>query len=332
MKGKDLIARATAYGKEYGTGRLVRKTLEHEKIRKAEAGYERWLSAHLPSQGKNWSGREKKVKIRRRTADLRAGAHIPDAGTVSAGNDRICVAAELSASGALSGGRQRRRYGGGNCDPGICRKGCPGAVRPLPANGGISGNTNAALQMAEGEFVCLLDHDDLLAPDALYELAAVLRKDPALDAVYSDEDKVDFEGKQHFQPHFKPDFNLDLLRSNNYICHLFCVRTVLARKTGGFRRAYDGAQDYDFILRCTELAGKIGHVSRILYHWRCLPASTAANPDSKTLRLRGRETGHRSPSGTVSCAGAGGLHRQSGLLPGAVCAAEDTPGAGRHSG
>ena len=151
----------------------------------------------------------------------------------------------------------------------------------LPANGGISGNTNAALQMAEGEFVCLLDHDDLLAPDALYELAAVLRKDPALDAVYSDEDKVDFEGKQHFQPHFKPDFNLDLLRSNNYICHLFCVRTVLARKTGGFRRAYDGAQDYDFILRCTELAGKIGHVSRILYHWRCHPASTAANPDSK---------------------------------------------------
>lgn len=280
MKGKDLIARATAYGKEYGTGRLVRKTLEHEKIRKAEAGYERWLSAHLPSQGKlerqrkeseNQGGPLLSVLVPiYRTPERFLREMIESVLQQSYPHLELCLADGSGDDTAAE--TVIREY---------AEKDARVRYAHLPANGGISGNTNAALQMAEGEFVCLLDHDDRLAPDALYELAAVLRKDPALDAVYSDEDKVDFEGKQHFQPHFKPDFNLDLLRSNNYICHLFCVRTVLARKTGGFRRAYDGAQDYDFILRCTELAGKIGHVSRILYHWRCHPASTAANPDSK---------------------------------------------------
>lgn len=135
--------------------------------------------------------------------------------------------------------------------------------------------------MAGGDFVCLLDHDDLLAPDALYELNRMLERHPGMDVVYTDEDKVDFEGGKHFQPHFKPDFNLDLLRSNNYICHLFCVRRTLAQRAGGFCREYDGAQDYDFILRCAELAEEIGHVARILYHWRCHAASTAANPGSK---------------------------------------------------
>lgn len=280
MKGKDLIARAAAYGKEYGAGRLVRKTLEHEKIRKAEAGYERWLSAHLPSQGK-WERQRKESEAQDgpmisvlvpiyRTPERFLREMIESVLHQSYPHLELCLADGSGDDTAAEAVIQeyvkdddRVRY------------------EKLPANGGISGNTNAALQMARGEFVCLLDHDDLLTADALYELAEALRKNPALDAVYSDEDKVDFEGKQHFQPHFKPDFNLDLLRSNNYICHLFCVRTVLARKTGGFRRAYDGAQDYDFILRCTELAGKIGHVPRILYHWRCHPASTAANPDSK---------------------------------------------------
>lgn len=151
----------------------------------------------------------------------------------------------------------------------------------LTENRGIAGNTNAALEMAQGEFVGLLDHDDLLAPNALYEVVRALEKDRELDAVYTDEDKVTTELDEHFQPHLKPDFNLDLLRSNNYICHFFVVRRSIVEKTGGFRQEFDGAQDHDFIFRCVETAGKVGHVPEILYHWRTHKASTADNPASK---------------------------------------------------
>lgn len=154
-------------------------------------------------------------------------------------------------------------------------------VRELEENLGIAGNTNAALEMTEGEFAGILDHDDLLAPNALYEIAQALEKDPSLDAVYTDEDKVTTDLSEHFQPHLKPDFNLDLLRSNNYICHFFVVRRSVMDKVGGFRQEFDGAQDHDFIFRCVEEAGKVGHVPEILYHWRTHKASTADNPASK---------------------------------------------------
>ncbi|GAB6105278.1 glycosyltransferase family 2 protein [Blautia glucerasea] len=154
-------------------------------------------------------------------------------------------------------------------------------VSELTENKGIAGNTNAALEMAEGEFVGLLDHDDLLAPNALYEVVRALEADRELDAVYTDEDKVTTELDEHFQPHLKPDFNLDLLRSNNYICHFFVVRRSVVKKAGGFRQEFDGAQDHDFIFRCVETARKVGHISEILYHWRTHKASTADNPASK---------------------------------------------------
>lgn len=154
-------------------------------------------------------------------------------------------------------------------------------VKNLEENLGIAGNTNEALEMARGEFVGLLDHDDLLAPQALFRIAEALTADPQADAVYTDEDKVTTDLSEHFQPHFKPDFNLDLLRSNNYITHFFVVRTRLAREAGGFRREFDGAQDYDFIFRCTEEAKKVLHVPEVLYHWRTHKASTADNPASK---------------------------------------------------
>ena len=155
-------------------------------------------------------------------------------------------------------------------------------VRDLGENLGIAGNTNAALTMASGEFVGLLDHDDLLAPNALYEIVKKLNEDRELDAVYTDEDKVTTDLSEHFQPHLKPDFNLDLLRSNNYICHFFVVRKTIVDKVGGFRQEFDGAQDHDFIFRCVEEAsGRVGHVPEIVYHWRTHKASTADNPASK---------------------------------------------------
>ena len=151
----------------------------------------------------------------------------------------------------------------------------------LGENRGIAGNTNAALAMAEGAWVGLLDHDDVLEPSALYEAARAVNSHPEADILYTDEDKVTMDLKLHFEPHLKPDFNPDLLRSNNYICHFFLVRRELAGQVGGFSPDYDGSQDYDFILKCTERAREILHLPRVLYHWRSHPASTAGNPESK---------------------------------------------------
>ncbi|HJC65017.1 MAG TPA: glycosyltransferase family 2 protein [Candidatus Blautia merdavium] len=153
--------------------------------------------------------------------------------------------------------------------------------KKLKENRGISENTNEAFAMATGDYVGLLDHDDLLAPNALYEIAAALEKEPETEVLYTDEDKVRGEQLEHFQPHLKPDFNEDLLRSNNYICHFFVVKRTLLQNVGGMRKEFDGAQDYDFIFRCTEAAGKICHIPEILYHWRTHEASTADNPQSK---------------------------------------------------
>lgn len=172
--------------------------------------------------------------------------------------------------------------------------------KKLVQNLGIAENTNAAFEMATGEFVGLLDHDDLLAPNALYEIAAALEQDREIDVLYTDEDKVRADLSEHFQPHLKPDFNQDLLRANNYICHFFVVRKSIVESNGGFRREFDGAQDYDFIFRCTEQARKIHHVPEILYHWRTHQASTADNPSSK---LYAYEAGKRAIEGNLERCG-----------------------------
>ena len=151
----------------------------------------------------------------------------------------------------------------------------------LGENKGISGNTNAAMDMASGDFILLADHDDTLTPNALYEVAKAINADPLNDVIYSDEDKLDMDGGALFEPHFKPDFDPDLLTSTNYICHLFAVNRDLVEEVGQFDESFDGAQDYDFIFRCTEKARKIYHIPKVLYHWRCHQGSTASNPESK---------------------------------------------------
>lgn len=151
----------------------------------------------------------------------------------------------------------------------------------LEGNRGISGNTNAAIEMAVGDYIVLADHDDTLPEHALYEVASAINGHPDCDVFYSDEDKMDMDGGALFDPHFKPDFNPDLLTSVNYICHLFVVKKELLLKVGGLRQEFDGAQDYDFIFRCTENAAGICHIPKVLYHWRCHQDSTASNPESK---------------------------------------------------
>ena len=154
-------------------------------------------------------------------------------------------------------------------------------IAEVPENEGIAQNTNRALQIATGEFIALLDHDDLLAPNALYEIVKAVNESKGAEVIYTDEDKVTTDLEEHFKPHFKPDFNLDLLRSNNYICHLFVAKRELVERVGGFRKEFNGAQDYDLILRCTEKAEAIVHVPKILYHWRVHKESTSDNPMSK---------------------------------------------------
>jgi glycosyltransferase involved in cell wall biosynthesis len=153
-------------------------------------------------------------------------------------------------------------------------------VQRQPANSGISRATNAALAAATGEFIVLLDHDDLLRPHTLAEFARRLAAEPTLDAVYTDEDKIDPAG-QRLVPFLKPAFSPEFLLGVMYIGHALCVRTAVARATGGFDPAFDGIQDYEFFLRVTERTDRIGHIPRILYHWRQSAQSSALHGNVK---------------------------------------------------
>ncbi len=147
----------------------------------------------------------------------------------------------------------------------------------------ISENTNSAIEIATGDFIAFADHDDELTPNALFECVKAINEKPQTLVIYTDEDKMSMDGHKFFQPHFKPDYNLDLLCTVNYICHLFVVSRKVIEKVGGLRSEFDGAQDYDFVLRCVEAVKdeEICHIPKILYHWRCHEDSTAENPESK---------------------------------------------------
>lgn len=147
-------------------------------------------------------------------------------------------------------------------------------------NGHICEATNSALEIATGEFIGLLDNDDELAPFALYEVVKLLNSNHELDLIYSDEDKIDENGKRK-DAVFKSNWSPDMLMGTNYICHFGVYRKRIIDEIGGFRKGYEGAQDYDLVLRFTEKTNHIGHVSKILYHWRMLATSTAVNQDSK---------------------------------------------------
>lgn len=149
-----------------------------------------------------------------------------------------------------------------------------------PANGHICANTNSAADLATGEFVALLDHDDKLSPDALFEVVRLLQDHPDADLIYSDEDKIDAAGRR-FDPQFKPDWSPELLLSYNYVNHFTCVRRAVFERAGRFRVGYQGSQDHDLLLRVTELTDRVHHVPRILYHWRSHPQSTASTAGQK---------------------------------------------------
>ncbi len=139
-------------------------------------------------------------------------------------------------------------------------------------NEGISGNTNRAFAACQGDYVALCDHDDTLTPDALWHVARAISED-APDMIYSDEDKLSEDGRVRTDPHRKPDFCPDNLRSGNYICHLMVVRRELLMQLGGLRPDFDGSQDHDLALRIAERTQRIHHIPRVLYHWRTVGSS-----------------------------------------------------------
>jgi len=155
-------------------------------------------------------------------------------------------------------------------------------VKFLTENEGIAGNSNEAISLATGEFVGFLDHDDELLPFALYDVVKALNDNNNLCLIYSDEDKIDTNGKR-VEPFFKPDWSPDLFNSCNYLCHFTVIRKRILDEIGGFARGYDGSQDYDLFLRATETikGDEIYHIPRILYHWRMIPESTAAACSAK---------------------------------------------------
>jgi GT2 family glycosyltransferase len=154
----------------------------------------------------------------------------------------------------------------------------------LDKNCGISGATNAALQRADGDYVVFLDHDDELTSDCLYELARCInQEDP--DYIYSDEDKIDEEGR-FTQPFFKPSWSPDAIMSTMYTCHVSCVRRSLLQEVGMLRSEFDGSQDWDLVLRVTERAKRIAHIPKVLYHWRIIPGSASGSLSAKSYAIK----------------------------------------------
>jgi O-antigen biosynthesis protein len=147
-------------------------------------------------------------------------------------------------------------------------------------NGHISLTSNSALELAKGEYIALLDHDDLLAADALFHVGLAIKRQPSVDMIYTDEDKLS-QDNERYAPFFKPDWSPESFLSRMYTCHLGVYRTSLVRKIGGFRKGFEGSQDYDLVLRFTEQTKEIVHIPRVLYHWRVHGQSTAQSSEAK---------------------------------------------------
>ncbi|USN97162.1 MAG: glycosyltransferase [Candidatus Nomurabacteria bacterium] len=159
-------------------------------------------------------------------------------------------------------------------------------VRFMPTNGGIATDSNACLEQATGDYIALLDHDDLISPDALYENAKMINEDD-YDFIYSDKDKIDENGR-HYEPMFKPDWSPEIMFNSNYLTHLNVFKHSLIKKIGGWQTNTDGAQDWDLFLRLIKVSKKVGHIPKVLYHWRVLETSTAHSIMAKPYALEGQ--------------------------------------------
>lgn len=184
---------------------------------------------------------------------------------------QLCICDDASSNPEIRSSIEKFR----SADQRIC-------VTVLEKRGGISAASNAALALADGEWAAFLDHDDTMAPDALFEIAKAIVRNPGAKTIYTDEDKLDSNGERCL-PTYKPDWDSELLRGYNFLNHVTCYRLEAVRAAGGFRKEFDGAQDHDLALRITEQldASEVVHLPRILYHWRMVRGSTAASSSFK---------------------------------------------------
>lgn len=300
------IKKAISYARKYGVRALIAKSMDANFM----LDYKKWISSHLPSKEELTSQRETKFEYSPKISILVPTYNTPvkylaemvDSVILqSYENWELCIADGNSTSEETKA--MIKEYS--EKDPRI-------KYIFLRENKGISGNTNEALKLATGDYIGLLDHDDLLTPNALFEVARVINEAKGADVIYSDEDKTDSNTKNYFEPHFKPDYSPDTLRSYNYICHFLVFRKSLIDEVGAFNSKYDGAQDYDLVLRLTETADKIIHIPKILYHWRSHEASTAGNMDAKSYAI---EAGKRAISSHLNRIGEKG-HVKDGLFVG----------------
>lgn len=279
MKVNALCVKSRAYFNNNGLKKTIKRSIV--KIFKLdENNYKDWMKKHRPTQEELEKQAHTEFKIKPKFSILVPAYKTPlnylnemiqsvQAQTYS--NWELCLS---DGSGVLNSALSKALEKYSKADERI--KVCF-SKEPLQ----ISANTNMAMGLAEGDYIVFADHDDLLTPDALFECAKAINQYPDIDVLYSDEDKVSMDGKEYFDPHFKTDFNIDLLCSMNYICHLFVVKKNIVGQIGLLRSEYDGAQDYDFVLRSVEQAKHIYHIPKVLYHWRAHKDSTSENPESK---------------------------------------------------
>ena len=275
MSKREVIKKGIDYLKYYGVKELARKT--EERLIPEPFPYSEWYPKHLLSQGEIKGSMECEFNLSPVISLI-----VPTYETepeyliqlIESMQKQIYEKFQLCIADGSESTRVSETVEPYLSDPRI-------SYKKLENNLGISGNTNAGLAMATGDYIGFLDHDDFLEPDALLEVVRAINEEPETELIYTDEDKCDSDGCCFYHPQFKPDFNIGLLRSNNYICHFLVVKRDLQEKVGGFEKTFDGAQDYDFILRCIENSPKIVHIPKVLYHWRMYENSTSMNSTSK---------------------------------------------------
>lgn len=279
-KAGDYWKKGSRYLRDYGPAAFVQKVVHKVgNVKKQPVNYQKWLKKHMPSEEqlkeqRNYEFAEKPlfsiVVPLYKTPEEYLRQMIASVENQTYSNWELCLSDGSGKESPITGVLEEYK-----------KKDSRIRVVYSESQLQISENTNAAINIASGDFVVFMDHDDTICPNALYECAKAINEDDSIEVLYSDEDKMTMDGNKFFQPHFKPDMNLDLLCTVNYICHLFVAKRTLLDKVGMLRSEFDGAQDYDFILRCIENTKHVKHIAKILYHWRSHEDSTAENPESK---------------------------------------------------
>jgi GT2 family glycosyltransferase len=266
--------------KDYGLQTSIEKVRNRlDKIIYTDDLYQLWVKRNEPTEKDLEKQKNHKFKYKPVISVIIPIYNTPKQFLIDAINSVLCQTYSNWELCIVDGGSQRQSVK--ETLKKFCEKDNRIKIKLLSENKGIVGNSNEALSLATGDLIAFVDHDDTLAPFSFYEVIKAVNENPDVDFIYSDEDKILRNGERRLDPHFKPDWSPDTLRSHNYICHLTVIKRDLLNRIGWFRKEYEGSQDYDLVLRASEQAGKIIHIPKILYHWRISGESASANAYAK---------------------------------------------------